>query len=73
MTDKVQELRYWCRQEFKRRTKAIADGSAAFSDQLAWANAEYRVRFSEAQARAEELGIEMNIVDLRLALEGCIK
>lgn len=70
--DKIDELRYWCRKEFDRRTKAIADGSASFEDQLAWAHAGYRVRFSEACVKAEELGIELNVVDLRLALDGCI-
>jgi hypothetical protein len=73
LRDKIDDLRYWCRKEYQRRTKAIADGTATMSEQLAWANSEYRVRFSEVQAKAEDMGIDMNIVDLRLALQDCIK
>lgn len=68
----IQCLRTWCLAEFRRRTKALEEGTATMREQIDWAIPGYRLRFSEAQTKAEELGIDLNIVDLRVALEGCI-
>lgn len=73
LRDKLTALRQWCRDEYIRRTTALEEGTATMREQLDWAVPEYRLRFSEASAKAEEMGIKMNVVDLRLALKGYVE
>jgi hypothetical protein len=59
--DRFEELVAWYRGEFDRRTSALNSGQG----RIDWLDAGSRVSFSEVSAKAEELGIKANPVDLR--------
>lgn len=60
----VAALQAWINAEFARRTAAVEAGTA----DLDWVVPEYRVSWSEVWSKAEELGLSMSLVDLRLAV-----
>jgi hypothetical protein len=66
VTDKIEQLRAWIREEHRRRTDLLDAGNG----RIEWIDPGTRVGFSEACAKAEELGIEADVVSLRLALNG---
>ena len=63
-TQLLQELRRWRHAEFTRRTRALEAGA----DRIDWVDPGTRVSFSEVCEKARELGLEMNVVELRLAV-----
>jgi len=63
--DRVRVLAMWYRSEYRRRTDAVEADQAPID----WVTAEYRVTWSEVVHKAREMGILLNPVSLRLALE----
>lgn len=60
MTDEQLDLlSAWYRKEFRKRSKAVKDGTA----QIEWLVPEYRVSRTEVAAYAESIGITMNAQD----------
>ena len=57
-----QQLLKWFDEEYARRSRAVSDGTG----KLDWLLPEYRITWSEITAKAEELGIKRNVVDMRL-------
>lgn len=58
---------------YQRRTLALKTGECSDVDMIDWAIPEYRVRFSEICDLADDLGMEWNVVDLRMACENWFK
>jgi hypothetical protein len=63
--DQFEELIYWYKREFRQRTALLAKGEG----RIEWIDAGTRVSFSEVCEKADDLGLEMNVVELRTALE----
>lgn len=61
MTPNERALLDWHDAEYARRSAAVLDGTA----RIDWIVPEYRVSWSELAAKADELGIDRNLVDLR--------
>jgi len=61
VTEAEAQLIDWFAAEYVRRTKAVREGTAPIS----WVPADYRVSWTEIWAKAEELGIKRNVVDMR--------
>jgi hypothetical protein len=55
------DLLVWLRREYADRTKAVENGTG----RIDWIVAAYRVSFSEIWAKAEQLGIPDDSVELR--------
>ena len=56
------ELVKWYDETLLMRSRAVAQGTG----KIDWLLPEYRVTWSEISAKAEELGIKRNVVDMRL-------
>lgn len=62
MTKAKQMLMNWFDSEYRYRTYAVSQGTASID----WVLPEYRITWTEICAKAQELGITENAVDLRL-------
>jgi hypothetical protein len=67
--EKVRALRSWFDAEFRHRTKMLEAGEGKIS----WLNPGTRVSFSEVCAKAEELELSSNPVELRLMINRKVK
>lgn len=64
MSAGIADIIAWRDSEFSRRTAVVEAGEAPID----WLVPEYRVTFTECLAKAEELGVDIDAIDLRLAL-----
>lgn len=62
--DKLRKLRQWRRAEFKRRTALLQVDLG----RIDWLDPGTRVSFSEVCEKARELGIDLPVTELRLAI-----
>jgi hypothetical protein len=61
MTTAERELIAWFKSEFARRTRALGEGKG----RIDWIDPGTRVSWSEITTKAEQLGINRDMVDLR--------
>jgi hypothetical protein len=57
--DQLDLLAAWYRNEYRKRTKAVKDGTAI----IEWLAPGYRVTLTEVRSHAESIGITMNAQD----------
>lgn len=65
----ITELAKWYKNEYRRRTDAINNGEG----RIDWLDEGTRVSFSEIQEKANEFGIQVNVVKLRLLLDDALR
>lgn len=64
LDDKLAYLRYWIKLQYDYRTDEIEQNRG----RIDWIDPGTRVSFTEVWAKAEDLGIKMNVVEFRLWL-----